>query len=122
MSEAAPVSATTLSAKTSMFENGYTVKSGVDIGRFVFAAINFVTTMVFVLVLLGHAFQMDSITGNQVFHANRVLQSFSDTPPPEIDSFIKKVYGTNTEVVQMVDEITNLPRMQLHAFQCTLDR
>jgi hypothetical protein len=91
-------------------QNGYTVKTGVDIGRFVFAVINFVTTMVFVLILLGHAFQMDSITGNQVFHANRVLQSFSDTPPPEIDSFIKKVYGTNTEVVQMVDEITNLPR------------
>jgi hypothetical protein len=93
----------------SRFSEEENVKNAVDVLRFVLTLINFGTTMVLACVLLGHAFQMDSITGNQIFIANRVLQSFTDTPPVEIDAFIKKVYGTDTEVVQMIEEITVLP-------------
>ena len=112
-SNAPPVSTTDPKAaggKTSM-TSAMNVKTKVDIGRFVFTLLNFGATVVFTFVLLGHAFQMDSITGNQIFLADRELQSFTITAPAEIDSFIKRAYGTETEIVEMVDEITVLPTL-----------
>jgi hypothetical protein len=106
MTVAEPVKGELLATPSS---TGHTMETTVDYGRFVLTLINFGTTVVLACVLLGHAFQMDSITGKQVFLADRVLQSFTDTPPVEIDAFIKKAYGMDTEVVQMIDEITALP-------------
>lgn len=80
-------------------------------GRFVLTTLNFGVTFVFVWILVSNAFTMTTITGKQVFLADRVLQSFTHTPPNEIDSFIKKVYGTETEVVKMIDNTVTLPHL-----------
>jgi hypothetical protein len=87
------------------------MKSKVDMGRFVFTLLNFGMTVLFAVILLAHAFQMETITGKQVFFADRVLQSFTDTAPTEIDAFVKKAYGAETEITEIVDEITVLPTL-----------
>jgi hypothetical protein len=84
-------------------------KKNVDMARFVFTILNFGVTVVLTFVLLGNAFNMGTITSSQVFVADRMLQSFTDVPPNEMDSFIKKAYGTETRILHMIDEITVLP-------------
>jgi hypothetical protein len=88
-------------------QNEHYMKHTVDLGRFFLTFINFGVTAVFSIALLTNAFQMDTIKGQQVFLADRVLQSFTQTPPAEIDMFIKTVYGLDAEVMQMIDN-TNL--------------
>jgi hypothetical protein len=87
------------------------MKAKVDMGRFVFTLLNFGITVLFAVILLAHAFQMETITGKQIFVADRVLQSFTDTAPTEIDAFVKKAYGAETEITEIVDEITVLPTL-----------
>lgn len=96
-----------LDSTTKIPKNELFIKDTVDFGRFIFTFINFGINIVFSFILLVNAFQMDTIKGRQVFVADRVLQSFEQQPPSEIDAFIKTVYGLDAEVLQMIDK-TNL--------------
>jgi hypothetical protein len=81
----------------------------VNITRFGITSLNFIMSVIFVLVLLTNAFTMDNITAPQVFHADRVLQSSNGIEPVELDQFIKQVYGINSEILPIVNETTILP-------------
>jgi hypothetical protein len=54
-------------------QNEHYMKHTVDLGRFFLTFINFGVTAVFSIALLTNAFQMDTIKGQQVFLADRVL-------------------------------------------------
>jgi hypothetical protein len=86
------------------------IKTGIDAGRFVFTISNFIMSVVFSLVLLTHAFTMEGIIQPQVFHADRVLQSYGNTPPAQIDTFIKQAYGADTEIHGIINKVTILQR------------
>jgi hypothetical protein len=93
------------------FANEPTTNRVVEIGRFVFTLVNFGTTFIFAIVLLTHAFQMDDITGSQVFSADRVLQSFDQTDRTSVAGFIKTTYGPRAEVLPLVNDVVRSPEM-----------
>ena len=78
--------------------------------RFGVTSTNFIMSVVFALILLVHAFTMEGITGNQVFHADRILQTFDlqNFPAVSLSTFIKQAYGADTEIIGMVDDTTGL--------------
>ena len=82
----------------------------VNVMRFGLTGSNFIMSVVFALVLLVHAFTMEGITGSQVFHADRVLQTFDlqNFPAVSLSTFIKQAYGADTEIIGMVDETTGI--------------
>jgi hypothetical protein len=90
-----------------------TPKVTVDVLRFSFTISNFIMTAIFAIVLLIQAFNMDSITQNQIFHADRILQTsgLHNLPPATLSTFIKTAYGAETEILGVVDETTELASM-----------
>jgi hypothetical protein len=91
-----------------MADSTESMKMGIDAGRFIFTVSNFVMSVVFSIILLSNAFTMKGITTQQVFHADRVLQSYGSTPPAQIDTFIKQAYGIDTEIYGIVNQVTLL--------------
>ena len=83
----------------------------IDAGRFFLTSLNFTMSVVFVVVLLTNAFTMDDITGIQVFHTDRVLQRYGTTQPAQMDTFAKQAFGLNTNILDMVQDVTILPEM-----------
>jgi hypothetical protein len=80
----------------------------VNIARFGVTSLNFGMSVVFVFILLGNAFSMEGITGPQIFHADRVLQSSNGVDPAQLDQFIKQIYGPNTAILATVNDTTIL--------------
>jgi hypothetical protein len=80
-------------------------KMYVDAGRFVFTSLNFIMSLVFAMILLFNAFNMDNITSHQIFHADRVLQTSGsqNIPATTLSTFIKQAYGADSEIIGMVD-------------------
>jgi hypothetical protein len=103
----------------SMWEilSGAASKKYLDGCRFFGTSINFILSAVFVFILLANAFTMEEITGPQVFHTDRVLQSYQTTQPTQMDAFAKQAYGLNTEILDMASEITILPEMLPHMYE-----
>jgi hypothetical protein len=79
--------------------------------RFGVTSGNFIMSALFGLILMYNAFNMKDITGPQVFQADRVLQSSTGTDPQQLDEFIKQVYGTNSEILRIVNDTTVLPTL-----------
>lgn len=83
--------------------------------RFVITFSNFILSVVFSIILLLNAFQMNHISGLQVFHTDRVLQSYTHKPGATLDTFIKEAYGTQTNILGIVSDIkvlqSELPAM-----------
>jgi hypothetical protein len=84
------------------------VTRGVNFLRFGVPCLNFAMSVTFVLILLANAFSMEGITGPQVFHADRVLQSSVGVDPAQLNQFIKQIYGPNAAILGMVNGTTIL--------------
>jgi len=80
-----------------------------DAFRFIVTISNFVLSLTFSIILIVNAFEMKNIYGLQVFHTDRVLQSFSNKPSVTLDTFIKEAYGTQTNILGMVSDVKVLP-------------
>ena len=83
-----------------------TAQTAIDVTRFVVTLSNFIMTVIFAMILLSNAFNMEGITGLQVFHADRILQTsgITNLPPASLSTFIKQAYGADTEITKMIDE------------------
>jgi hypothetical protein len=90
----------------------YDVNTSVNIMRFIVTSLNFLMSILFALILLIQAFTMDGITGTQIFHADRVLQTsgLDNFPAPSLSTFIKQAYGADTEIIGMVDKTSLLDK------------
>jgi hypothetical protein len=86
------------------------VRPYLNVARFMFTALNFIMSLVFATVLLVNAFTMKDIQESvQIFHADRVLQSFGETPPTQLNEFIKHAYGADTEILGLISDVKMLP-------------
>ena len=87
----------------------------IDFTRFTFVTLNFILSVVFATILVAKAFIVDDITGLQVFHTDRVLQSSNLNPPAVMNSFVKETCGVDSEILGMASKVTDkaefLPRM-----------
>ncbi|KAJ1482385.1 hypothetical protein T484DRAFT_1747599 [Baffinella frigidus] len=89
--------------------SGDTIKKVVDGARFTLTGLNFGMTVAFAVTLAIHAFTMPGIIGVEVFHADRVLQSYGTTPPPAtIDAFVKNAFGVESEVLYTMNSVTTM--------------
>ena len=87
--------------------------------RFVCTTLNFMMTVVFSFVLLGNAFSMDTITGPQVFFADRVLQSTANVQTSVLQNFITAQYGSKTKIMGLIDDTTLLPNLLPKMYEIT---
>ena len=86
----------------------------VDGIRFAITTLNFIMTVVFAIIMLSNAFNHDNIEGKQVFHADRILQTFGmdKFPASILSTFIKQSYGADTDILAVIDNTTKLQNMQ----------
>lgn len=91
----------------------------IKITRCAFEAMNFGTTAAFAIILCINAFNMDVIEGLQVFHTDRVLQSFQNQPPAFLNQFVKSECGSNTEILGVASSIKDMPSYLPHMFEVT---
>ena len=86
----------------------------VDGIRFAITTLNFIMTVVFAIIMLSNAFNHDNIEGKQVFHADRILQTFGmdKFPASILATFIKQSYGADTDILAVIDNTTKLQNMQ----------
>jgi hypothetical protein len=84
-----------------------TVQTVVNGMSFALTGLNFGMTVAFAVTLAVNAFTMPGITGVEVFHADRVLQSDgTDLPPNVIDAFVKKAFGVQSEALKTINSVT----------------
>ena len=76
--------------------------------------LNFLMTVTFAIIMLTHAFSRTDITGHQVFHADRTLQTsgMDNFPASILATFIKQSYGSDTDILGVIDKTTKLKDIQ----------
>ena len=91
-----------------------TEKTAMNVARFTVTTLNFIMTVTFAIIMLSHAFSKEGITGKQVFHADRTLQTsgMENFPASILATFIKQSYGSDTTILGVIDETTKLQKMQ----------
>lgn len=89
-------------------------KTVMNVARFTVTTLNFLMTVTFAIIMLSHAFSKEDITGNQVFHADRTLQTsgMENFPASILATFIKQSYGSDTAILGVIDETTKLQKIQ----------
>jgi hypothetical protein len=91
----------------------------IRITRCAFEAVNFGVSALSALILCVNAFTMEGIEGLQVFHTDRVLQSFQNQPPAFLNQFVKSECGSNTEILGVASSIESMPGFLPHMFEVT---